>query len=142
MFSINVKSLADLNSTAKKMLETFSNQRVFALHGKMGAGKTTFVQELCKVLGSEDYVTSPTFALVNEYSDRNLSPIFHFDFYRIKKIEEAFDMGFEEYIYSDNYCFIEWPEKIESLLPGNYLKIIIDIVSKEKRKITMTIINN
>jgi tRNA threonylcarbamoyladenosine biosynthesis protein TsaE len=91
----------------------------------MGVGKTTFIKALCHELGSRDYVTSPTFALINEYKTARGNVIYHFDFYRIKKIEEAFDLGYEDYIYSGNYCFIEWPEMIESLLPEGIVEVRI-----------------
>ena len=91
----------------------------------MGAGKTTIIKAICHELGSSDYVTSPTFALINEYSTNNGSVIYHFDFYRIKKLEEAYDLGYEDYIYSGNYCFIEWPEMIESLLPKGIVEVKI-----------------
>jgi tRNA threonylcarbamoyladenosine biosynthesis protein TsaE len=96
----------------------------------MGAGKTTLIKALCHELGSTDYVTSPTFALINEYSTSKGSVIYHFDFYRIKKIEEAFDLGYEDYIYSGNYCFIEWPEMIESLLPEGIVEVRIQEIEK------------
>ncbi len=109
MFSEKVTSIDGLKSVAAKLIEQFANQRVFALYGKMGAGKTTFIQAICNALDSDDVVTSPTFAIVNEYKTKDLSSVFHFDFYRIENLEEAYDLGYEEYIYSGNYCLIEWP---------------------------------
>jgi tRNA threonylcarbamoyladenosine biosynthesis protein TsaE len=135
MFQTQVSDLSQLQKTAELLLENFPEERVFAFYGAMGAGKTTFIKAICKELGSEDYVTSPTFALINEYSTSSGSVIYHFDFYRIKKIEEAFDLGYEDYIYSGNYCFIEWPEMIESLLPAGIVEVRIKETEKNKRSI-------
>jgi len=125
MFQSQIKDVSALGNTAKQLLDCFPEDRIFALYGSMGAGKTTFIKALCRELGSSDYVTSPTFALINEYSTDKGSVIYHFDFYRIKKLEEAYDMGYEDYIYSGNYCFIEWPEMIESLLPKGIIEVRI-----------------
>jgi tRNA threonylcarbamoyladenosine biosynthesis protein TsaE len=125
MFQTQIFNLSALGDAVKMLLKTFPEDRVFAFYGAMGAGKTTFIKALCHELGSADYVTSPTFALINEYSAANDLVIYHFDFYRIKKIEEAFDLGYEDYIYSGNYCFIEWPEMIESLLPEGIVEVRI-----------------
>ena len=99
--------------------------KVFAFYGKMGAGKTTFIKAICEEMGVDDVITSPTFAIVNEYETSEEDTIYHFDFYRIKKIEEVYDMGYEEYFYSGNLCFIEWPELIEDLLPEDATKVTI-----------------
>lgn len=99
---------------------------VIAFYGKMGAGKTTFIKALCEELGVEDVITSPTFAIVNEYSLPSQEALYHFDFYRIKKLEEVYDMGYEDYFYSGNLCLIEWPELIEELLPENALRVTIE----------------
>jgi len=112
-----LKDLSDLPSVAQKLLQTFSDKRIFALYGEMGAGKTTLIKALCKELGVIDPVSSPTFALVYEYRTATGSPVYHFDFYRIKDEKEAIDIGVEEYFYSGNNCFLEWPEKISNLLP-------------------------
>ena len=125
MFQAQIKDVSALKDTAKQLLDCFPEDRIFAFYGSMGAGKTTFIKALCRELGSSDYVTSPTFALINEYSADNGSVIYHFDFYRIKKLEEAYDLGYEDYIYSGNYCFIEWPEMIESLLPKGIIEVRI-----------------
>ena len=135
MFSEKISSVKDLKDVAKKLLTKFPEQRVFAFYGKMGAGKTTFIQSICKMLATNDNVTSPTFALINEYKTQNFKSIFHFDFYRIKKIEEAFDLGYEDYLYSGDYCFIEWPEMIEPLLPDNIVTVHIEVDEKEYRVI-------
>jgi tRNA threonylcarbamoyladenosine biosynthesis protein TsaE len=125
MFQTEIKDISALQETAKQLLNYFPEDRIFALYGGMGAGKTTFIKAICHELGSADYVTSPTFALINEYTTNEGAVIYHFDFYRIKKLEEAFDLGYEDYIYSGNYCFIEWPEMIESLLPEGIIQVKI-----------------
>ena len=125
MFQNHVSSLSMLQESARLLLQNFPEDRIFAFYGAMGAGKTTFIKAICHELGSSDYVTSPTFALINEYSTDIGSVIYHFDFYRIKKLEEAFDLGYEDYIYSGNYCLIEWPEMIEQLLPEGIVEVRI-----------------
>jgi tRNA threonylcarbamoyladenosine biosynthesis protein TsaE len=135
MFQTQVSDLSQLQKTAEALLENFPDKRIFAFYGAMGAGKTTFIKAICKELGSADYVTSPTFALINEYTTSVGSVIYHFDFYRIKKLEEAYDLGYEDYIYSGNYCFIEWPEMIESLLPEGIVEVRIKETEKNKRSI-------
>ncbi len=114
------------------MLEECAGQRVYALYGKMGAGKTTFVSALCKELGVNDRSGSPTYALVNEYMAANGEPVYHFDFYRIEGEDEAYDMGFDEYLDSGNYCFIEWPERVESLLPEEVVRVQIEVEGEER----------
>lgn len=136
MFSKTIHSLAELRQTANEMLAAFPEERVFAFYGKMGAGKTTFIQAICRALGSEDNVTSPTFALINEYNTAEMESIFHFDFYRIKDVVEAYDLGYEDYIYSGSYCLIEWPEMIESLLPENLVEVRIEVQEDESRRIS------
>lgn len=140
MFIEKVHHKNDLNKVAKKLLNEFNNQRVFAFYGKMGAGKTTFIQAICKALGTTDNVTSPTFALINEYRTSEMKSIFHFDFYRIKKLEEAFDLGYEDYLYSGNYCLIEWPEMIESLLPNKIVQVKIEVSDNETRIINANLV--
>ena len=103
----------------------FGTGKVFAFYGKMGAGKTTFIKAICEELGVNDVITSPTFAIVNEYTADNDTPIYHFDFYRIKKLEEVYDMGYEDYFYSGNLCLLEWPELIEDILPEDVTKVTI-----------------
>ncbi|WP_297097012.1 tRNA (adenosine(37)-N6)-threonylcarbamoyltransferase complex ATPase subunit type 1 TsaE [uncultured Draconibacterium sp.] len=136
MYSKKINSLDELKVAAKELITGFSDDRVFAFYGKMGAGKTTFIQSICRALGSDDNVTSPTFALINEYNTANLDSIFHFDFYRIKDIEEAYDLGYEDYIYSGSYCLIEWPEMIESLLPEKMVEVKIEVQEDDTRLIT------
>lgn len=140
MFSEKSVNLTALNKVAKNLINQFPEHRIFAFYGKMGAGKTTFIQSVCKVLGSDDNVTSPTFALINEYKTNKILSIFHFDFYRINHIEEAFDLGYEDYLYSGNYCLIEWPEMIESLLPSNIVKVNIEVDEYGKRSISAVIV--
>ena len=113
---------------AQELLETFSEERFFAFFGKMGAGKTTLIKEICAALGVEDNVCSPTFAIVNEYSTSEGEPVYHFDFYRLKSLAEAYDIGYEEYFYSGYYCFTEWTEKIGELLPERYVRVDIEEV--------------
>jgi tRNA threonylcarbamoyladenosine biosynthesis protein TsaE len=125
MFQTQISDISALRGTAEQLLDHFPEERIFAFYGTMGAGKTTFIKALCRELGSHDNITSPTFALINEYSADNGSVIYHFDFYRIKKLEEAYDLGYEDYIYSGNYCFIEWPEMIQSLLPTGIVQVKI-----------------
>ena len=117
MESLELKSLSDLNVVADKFLRLMREKKVFAFFGPMGVGKTTFIKALCNELGVVEIVTSPTFALVNEYQTGSGSSIFHFDFYRIEKIEEVYDFGYEDYFFSGNYCFIEWPDKVAEILP-------------------------
>jgi tRNA threonylcarbamoyladenosine biosynthesis protein TsaE len=122
---LNVNNESGLVPAAEKLLASFPGRRVFAFYGKMGAGKTTFIKVISSVLGAVDVVQSPSFAIINEYKTTTGDSIFHFDFFRIRKTEEVFDIGYEDYIYSGAYCFIEWPEVMEELLPGDVVKIKI-----------------
>ncbi|MBO4851631.1 MAG: tRNA (adenosine(37)-N6)-threonylcarbamoyltransferase complex ATPase subunit type 1 TsaE [Prevotella sp.] len=123
---ILIPHVADLPVAAAEFVKHIGSRTIFAFHGKMGAGKTTFIKAICRELGVEDVITSPTFAIVNEYtSSITGEPIYHFDFYRIKRIEEVYDMGYEEYFYSGNLCLIEWPELIEDLLPEDAVRVEI-----------------
>lgn len=123
---ISIKSLDSIHEAARKFIKNMGTGHVFAFYGKMGAGKTTFIKAVCEELGVDDVITSPTFAIVNDYtSSKDDSHIFHFDFYRIKKLEEVYDMGYEDYFYSGSLCFIEWPELIEDILPGDAVKVTI-----------------
>ncbi len=121
---IKIQNLDTIREAAREFIRLIGERRVIAFYGKMGSGKTTFIKALCEELGVDDVITSPTFAIVNEYT-ANEESIYHFDFYRIKKLEEVYDMGFEEYFYSGNYCFIEWPELVEPLLPEDTLRVCI-----------------
>lgn len=138
MNTIKADSLNDLPEVAAAVIESLEGRNIVALRGEMGAGKTTLITEICNALGVKDTVTSPTFALVNEYRDRDDNPVFHFDFYRINKIEEAFDLGYEEYFDSGKLCLIEWPEQIESLLPDNIMTVRIEIIDKDSRRFTIS----
>ena len=135
---IKIQSLEHIHEAAREFIAAMGDNTVFALYGKMGAGKTTFIKALCQELGVEDVVTSPTFAVINEYrSDIAGELIYHFDFYRIKKLEEVYDMGYEDYFYSGALCFIEWRELVEELLPGNTIKVTIEELEDGSRKLTM-----
>jgi len=129
------KSPDDLLPIAKDIIKATKGQYVFAFYGKMGAGKTTLIKSFCRALDVIDEVNSPTFSIINEYFTSMEESVFHFDFYRIKKIEEVYDIGYEEYIYSDNYCFMEWPELIVELLPPTYVYISIEETDNGDRKI-------
>ena len=122
---ITISSLDAINEAAKQFVAAMGSNRVFAFYGKMGAGKTTFIKALCTELGVDDVITSPTFAIVNEYTAGDGSPIYHFDFYRIKKLDEVYDMCYEDYFYNGGLCLIEWPELIESLLPEDAVEVHI-----------------
>lgn len=123
---ISIKSLDSIHEAAREFIKNMGTGHVFAFYGKMGAGKTTFIKAVCEELGVDDVITSPTFAIVNDYtSSKDDSHIFHFDFYRIKKLEEVYDMGYEDYFYSGSLCFIEWPELIEDILPGDAVKVTV-----------------
>ena len=135
---IKIQSLDQIHEAARQFIAEMGDNTVFALHGKMGAGKTTFIKAVCEELGVSDVITSPTFAIVNEYrSDTAGELIYHFDFYRIKKLEEVYDMGYEDYFYSGALCFIEWPELVEELLPGNTIKVTIEEIENGERKVTL-----
>ena len=135
---ITIQSLDQIHEAARQFIEAMGDNTVFALYGKMGAGKTTFIKAICEELGVSDVITSPTFAIVNEYrSDIAGELIYHFDFDRIKKLEEVYGMGYGDYFYSGALCFIEWPELIEELLPGNTIKVTIEEVENGARKVTM-----
>ena len=124
---IKINSLDSIHEAAKQFIAAMGDNTVFAFYGKMGAGKTTFIKAVCEELGVTDVINSPTFAIVNEYrSDETGELICHFDFYRIKKLDEVYDMGYEDYFYSGALCFIEWPELVEELLPGNAVKVEIE----------------
>lgn len=135
MKTMHIDSLAELPEAAEAVIGALGNRTVIAFRGAMGAGKTTLIREIAAQLGSEDNVTSPTFAIVNQYSGSDGRHIYHFDFYRINRIEEAYDFGYEEYFYSGDLCLVEWPEKIEGLLPEETMNVRITADSEEERTI-------
>ncbi|RYD90298.1 MAG: tRNA (adenosine(37)-N6)-threonylcarbamoyltransferase complex ATPase subunit type 1 TsaE [Sphingobacteriales bacterium] len=133
---LTAQSLSQLPEIAAQVLSQAGSNKIFLFYGEMGAGKTTLIKQLCAVLGVEEAVTSPTFSIVNEYVGAG-SKIFHFDFYRLKRESEALDMGYEEYFYSGDYCFIEWPEKIPNLLPDHYTRISLTALNDTIREIAV-----
>ncbi len=135
MSSITISDLAQLPAVAKQLVKSFDGERIIAFYGEMGAGKTTLIKAICEELDVTDTISSPTYSIVNEYRTAKGEKIYHFDFYRIKSADEAYDMGYEEYFYSKAYCFIEWPEKIAELMPLTYEKVTI-AVQGEGRMIT------
>jgi len=130
---IKIEHLENIRESAREFISQMGDAKVFAFYGQMGAGKTTFIKAVCEELGVSDVITSPTFAIVNEYTASE--PVYHFDFYRIKKLEEVYDMGYEDYFYSGALCFIEWPELIEELLPEDAVRVTIS----EERDGTRTV---
>lgn len=135
--TLTITSLAQIHNVAKQFIDNIGTGKVFAFYGKMGSGKTTFIKAICEELGVTDVITSPTFAIVNEYhSEHSPKPIFHFDFYRIKKLEEVYDMGYEDYFYSGSLCFLEWPELIEEILPADVVKVKIEEQTDGSRTVT------
>ena len=131
---IVIDSLSDLDKVAQAVLESLNGRSVVAFFAPMGAGKTTLISAIMKYTGSEDTVTSPTFALVNQYYTADRDTVYHFDFYRINSINEAFDMGYEEYFYSGDLCLVEWPEKVEPLLPDDTMVVRIEILDEHSRR--------
>ncbi|MDB5287454.1 MAG: tsaE [Mucilaginibacter sp.] len=134
--NLHTSSIADLPGAASSILKHAGTNRILLFYGDMGAGKTTLIKTLCEQLGVIDAVTSPTFSIVNEYVGTE-GPVFHFDFYRLRNQTEALDMGYEEYLNSGNYSFIEWPEKISDLIPDQYTSIRITVIDENSRQITI-----
>ncbi len=133
--TIRIKGLEEYPQAAREFIRQMQGARIFAFYGKMGSGKTTLIKSICEELGVEDSINSPTFAIVNEYEDREQRTIFHFDFYRIKSLEEVYNMGYDEYVYSDAICFMEWPELIEELLPEETTKVYIEENNEGEREV-------
>ena len=134
----SIENLDKIREAAREFIANIGDSTVFAFYGKMGAGKTTFVKAVCEELGVDDVITSPTFSIVNEYRSENTGElIYHFDFYRVKKIEEVYDMGFEDYFYSGALCFIEWPELCEEVMPDDTVKVSIQEEPDGSRTITL-----
>ncbi len=137
MKTLHIDSINELPDVADAVLDALGNRTVVAFRGEMGAGKTTLIRAIMAALGSEDTISSPTFAIVNHYSTAANEAVYHFDFYRIERPEEAFDFGYEEYFYSGNLCLVEWPEKIEALLPEEAMTVTITADSECERTITI-----
>ncbi len=133
---ISIQDIEHIGEAAQQFVAQIGDRRVFAFYGTMGAGKTTFIKAICEALGVEDVITSPTFAIVNEYTAGE-QRIFHFDFYRIKKLEEVYDMGYEDYFYSGSLCFIEWPELIEEILPDDAVRVNITVQTDGSRLLSV-----
>ena len=129
-----IKSLEEISKTAKQFVDQIKDKKVFLFYGNMGAGKTTFIKAICEELGVTDVINSPTFAIINEYNSKN-GTVYHFDFYRINKVEEAYDFGYEDYFYSGNICFIEWPELVEEIIPEDAVKVYITELESGEREI-------
>ncbi len=136
---IIIKDKRHLTIAARQLLKVSGDKKIFAFYGAMGAGKTTFIKSICEVLGAIDIISSPTFTLVNEYKTSGGEAIFHIDFYRIKKQEEVFDFGIEEYLTGESYCFMEWPELVENILPSETVKVIIKADETEQRVLSVSL---
>lgn len=137
MKSISINSTAELGALAQQLLTFANGNKFFVFEGEMAAGKTTFIKAFCEVLGVNDIVSSPTFSIVNEYEAEN-GLVYHFDFYRLKNLQEAYDIGYEEYFYSNTICLVEWPTKVEELLPEEYIKVEITIKGENSRTFSFT----
>ncbi|HNW67388.1 MAG TPA: tRNA (adenosine(37)-N6)-threonylcarbamoyltransferase complex ATPase subunit type 1 TsaE [Bacteroidales bacterium] len=124
---ITIHEEDELQVAARQLISEFSADRVFCFYGEMGAGKTTFIKKICELLGATDVTSSPTFSIVNEYVRINGEAIYHFDFYRIEKLDDAYQIGVEDYLYSGNYCFLEWPENVAPLIEDDFVKVKIEI---------------
>jgi len=131
----------ELSKVAQALINYAKGEKFFIFEGEMAAGKTTFIKAFCEALGVTDVVSSPTFSIVNEY-ESDQGPVYHFDFYRLKNLQEAYDIGYEEYFYSDSYCLIEWPSKVEELLPEEYIKVQITVTDNGQRLFEFTTIEN
>ena len=133
MLRISIPDLASIDDAARELIDTYPDSRIFAFYGEMGAGKTTMIKALCRVLQVTDVTSSPSFGLIFEYRTRGSDIVYHFDFYRIEQLEEAYDIGYEEYIDSGQYCFIEWPEKVATLLPPETVNVNLKITGNNER---------
>jgi len=139
MKTILIENIKDIDKAAEKFLEIIQKPQVIAFIGEMGAGKTTFIKAICKALGVTDTVNSPTFAIINEYETQANKPIFHFDLYRLENPEEVLDIGFEDYLFSGNWCFIEWPSIAEHYLPEQHIKVEIEALENGDRQLSINI---
>jgi tRNA threonylcarbamoyladenosine biosynthesis protein TsaE len=133
MLLIRIPDLSSIDAAARELIETLPDKRIFAFYGEMGAGKTTLIKAICRVLQVTDVTSSPSFGLIYEYRTRGSDSVYHFDFYRIEQLEEVYDIGYEEYIDSGQYCFIEWPEKVASLLPPETVNVNLQITESDER---------
>lgn len=139
MLFIRIPDLSSIDDAARELIETFPDSRIFAFYGEMGAGKTTLIKALCRVLEVTDVTSSPSFGLIYEYKTSGSDSVYHFDFYRIEHLGEAYDIGYDEYFDSGEYCFIEWPDKIASLLPSETIKVYLKIVGNNERTIEVEV---
>jgi tRNA threonylcarbamoyladenosine biosynthesis protein TsaE len=137
MATITINTIKEIHKAAQQFIQLIGNQTIFAFHGEMGAGKTTFIRAVCEEMGVDENISSPTFAIVNEYFTPDGKKIFHFDCYRLKDMREAYEIGAEDYFYSGELCFIEWPEKIEELLPETTVNVFIKVLDSGGRLITI-----
>ena len=135
MFHQQINSIESLDKSARQLLDAFPDNRIFAFYGEMGAGKTTFIKALCRALQVKDITSSPSFGLIHEYVSETGESVYHFDFYRIETVEEIFDIGYEEYMFSGEYCFMEWPEMVETILPEETVRIAIEVVNRGEREL-------
>jgi tRNA threonylcarbamoyladenosine biosynthesis protein TsaE len=138
MMKIVIKTKKELRSSVKKLLDQTKGKKIYAFYGAMGAGKTTIIKALCEYLGATDLVSSPTFTLINEYRTTNGESMYHIDFYRIKKHDEVFDFGIEEYLTGEKYCFMEWPELVEDILPEETVRVRISVEENEERTLSVS----
>ncbi|HLN20269.1 MAG TPA: tRNA (adenosine(37)-N6)-threonylcarbamoyltransferase complex ATPase subunit type 1 TsaE [Bacteroidales bacterium] len=136
--TIEIKDKRHLHQAARQLLNNSGGKKIFAFYGSMGAGKTTIIKAVCSELGATDIISSPTFTLVNEYRTNQGDPLYHIDFYRIKKVDEVFDFGIEEYLTGENYCFMEWPELVEMILPEDIVRIKISVGENEERILSIS----
>jgi tRNA threonylcarbamoyladenosine biosynthesis protein TsaE len=135
---ISIKHKREIRSAVRKLLDQTKGKRIYAFYGAMGAGKTTIIKALCEYLGAADLVSSPTFTLVNEYRTTGGESMYHIDFYRIKKLDEVFDFGIEEYLTGEKYCFMEWPELVEDILPEETVRVRISVEENEERMLLVS----
>jgi tRNA threonylcarbamoyladenosine biosynthesis protein TsaE len=133
MLRISIPNLLSIDGAARELINAFPGKRVFAFYGEMGAGKTTLIKALCRVLQVTDITSSPSFGLIYEYKTREGDSVFHFDFFRIENLEEVYDIGYEEYVYSGHYCFIEWPDKISAVLPPGTVHVNLQVDGDHER---------
>ena len=139
MIRINIPDLASIDDAARELIDILPESRIFAFYGEMGAGKTTLIKAICRILQVTDVTSSPSFGLIYEYRTQGNDSVYHFDFYRIEHLEEAYDIGYEEYIDSGQYCFIEWPDKVTSLLPPETVDVHLKIVGNDERTIEVEV---